>query len=286
MNNTFPHKFGVHTHNWVTYLLVRLFCRRDDRRIAYSLYRYFRQCDDYIDDPDRDQREKLSFLDRQRRLIDKMYNGHLENDSQLAVIINYDRRHHNAFKNIFYEMLDIFEFDAQRGNKASGAKSLIDYSLKLSHAYTTLLIMFLKPEHKINEQDIQLAHGCHLVHMLRDYYEDQKLGYLNISREEKQKFVLDNPDSENFRQWVKERISFLDEKLKTGKKSLIRTPYIRIRLIALLYCFRYEIILKQLKDNGYILKRSYPMRIKDMGCLIKTLFSIVFQGITTKFAII
>jgi len=270
----------------VTYILVRLFGRRDDRRIAYSLYQYFRQCDDFVDDPAQSQHSKLFFLKDQRRLIDKMYNGYIENTSQLSSIINYDRHHYNAFKNIFHAMLEVFEFDARRGKEPSDAGSLIDYSLRLSHAYTTLLIMFLKPEYKINEQDIQLAHGCHLAHMLRDYYEDQNLGYINIPEEETDKFSFNNPNSDGFREWVKRRVSFIQEKLRQGKRSLTKTPHIRVRLIAWLYCFRYEIILRQLKDNGYILKESYPFRIKDAGCLFITLILIFFQSLSAKFAIL
>lgn len=277
---------SVNEHNWVTNIIVRFFCRRDDRRIAYSLYRYFRECDDYIDDPVRSRNDKLNFLSKQRRLIEHMYNGHAHNNSQLASIIDYDRAHQNAFKDVFDEMLDVFEFDARRGGNHCDINSLTKYSLMLSRAYTTLLIMFLKPQHEVSEQDIQLAHGCHLIHMLRDYYEDQRLGYLNIPEEERNNFSFDDPASDNFRQWVKNQVALVETKLKKSKKALRRTYYIRVQLIALLYCFRYETVLRQLKDNGYILKSNYPLRIKDAGCLVKTLVSILFHGLASKFAIV
>jgi hypothetical protein len=276
----------IHTNNWVTYVLVRLFCRRDDRMIAYQLYQYFRQCDDHVDDPERGQAEKISFINTQRRLIDEMYNGDFKSDPHLASIIKYDLNHQNSFRDLFHEMFDVFEFDVRRRNKPSDAGSLIKYSLKLSRAYTTLLIMFLNPQYKISEHDIQLAHGCHLVHMLRDFYEDQKLGYLNIPGEDLDNLDLDNPHSESFRNWVKQRVVFTGEKLGNGKILLTSTPYIRIQLIALLYCFRYQTILRQLKENGFALKPKYPLRIKDAGCLVKTLFSILYHGLAAKFAIL
>ncbi len=284
--NNYTSESSIQNHNWVTHILVRMFCGRDDRAIAYRLYKYFRYCDDYIDDPERKPSDKLSFIFQQRDIVNNMYNGRSKNNSSLSAIIKYDRDHQNSFQKIFHEMFDVFEFDARRMNKVSNAKSLLDYSLKLSHAYTTLLVMFLKPEYKAHKQDIQLAHGCHLVHMLRDYYEDQKLGYLNIPAEEKSKLDLDNPESDTFRQWVKQRVSFIEEKLNNGKKTVIRTPFIRIQLIALLYCFRYETIIRQLKANGFQLKRNYPIRLFDIGCLAKTFLFILFQGLSAKFAII
>ncbi len=148
----------IHAHNWVTYILTRLFCHRDDRKVAYDLYQYFRHCDDYVDDPRRSPTDKLSFISDQRRIVNAMYDGHFEPGSRLAEIIRYDHEHQNSFRELFHEMLDLFEFDARRSHRSSSARSLIEYSRKLSHAYTTLLVMFMKPEYEICEHDIQLAH--------------------------------------------------------------------------------------------------------------------------------
>ncbi len=122
--------------------------------------------------------------------------------------------------------------------------------------------------------------------MLRDYYEDKKLGYLNIAGEECCGIDFSDPSLDGFRHWVKTRVSFIENKIKTGKEYIFKASCIRIQLIALLYCLRYEAVVRQIKANGFVLKREYPVRINDAGHLLKTLFSILYRELAVKFAVI
>jgi len=271
----------VRHHNWVTFLLARLYCRRHDRYYSRLLYTYLRTVDDYIDTRERTPQEKQRFLRAQRNLIDDLYAGKvLQGSSMIARIVLYDRCHDNMLRPFIARMMDIFEFDSARQYKNVSEQELLDYSLALGSAYTQLLIRFVEPRYRVEQENVQLAHACHLSHMLRDFQEDLKLGYINIAKQDIKTYRVDpNMQDDNFRKWLKDRIAGIREKFKKGKVRLDSIPILRIKIIARLYCFRYEAVLQQIEDADYQLRAAYHLRVRDILKLTSTLFATIFRHI-------
>jgi phytoene/squalene synthetase len=281
VTQTDPALSYVQQHNWVTFILARLYCCRHDRYYSRLLYTYLRTVDDRIDTMEHTPQDKKRYLSEQRELIDDLYAGDVQHGtSVIAQLVRYDRSHNNTLRPFIEGMMDVFEFDASRQYKIVSEQELLDYSLALGSAYTQLLIRFVEPRYRVQEENVQLAHACHLSHILRDFPEDLKLGYINIAKQDIDTYHIDpTVQNENFRKWLKDRIITIAEKFKKGKVKLDRIPILRIKIIARLYCFRYEAVLQQIEDADYQLQAAYHLRVRDILKLTSTLFATIFRHI-------
>lgn len=204
----------------------------------------------------------------------------------IAQIVYYDRSHNNMLRPFMTRMMDVFEFDSARQYKKVTEQELLDYSLTLGSAYTQLLVRFVEPRYRIEQDNVQLAHACHQSHMLRDFEEDLKLGYINIAKQDIDTYHVDpHIRDDNFRQWLKDRITSIREKFKKGNARLDRVPILRIKIIARLYCFRYESVLQQIEDTDYQLLADYTLRVRDTLKLMPILFSTIFRHIWNTFVV-
>lgn len=281
VTQTDPALSYVQQHNWVTFILARLYCCRHDRYYSRLLYTYLRTVDDYIDTIEHTPQEKQRFLVQQRTLIDDLYAGNVsQTPSMIAQIIQYDRHHDIMLRPFIIRMMHIFEFDSARQDKNVSEQELLDYSLALGSAYTQLLIRFVEPRYRVKQENVQLAHACHLSHMLRDFQEDLKLGYINIARQDIDAYGVDPTiQDDNFRKWLKDRIALIRKKFKQGNARLDRIPVLRIKIIARLYCLRYEAVLQQIEDADYRLLTAYHLRVRDVLKLAAILFTTIFRHI-------
>ncbi|TES92060.1 MAG: hypothetical protein E3J87_06295 [Candidatus Cloacimonadota bacterium] len=278
----------VQSHNWVTFLLAKLYLRKDDRHYAYLLYSYLRMLDDFVDEKNRSEEEKINFISRQRRAIKTLYkNCKIDSNGLIVRIIEYDCGHRCKLESFIFCMLQIFQFDTKRKNRVVSLKELKHYSINLGNAYTQLLLYFVEPKYKYQEEDSLLAHACHQAHMLRDFNIDQKLGYINISKEEIAQYNirLNQTPDENFQKWLKDKIEIIKDYFKKGKTKVNKNPIFRIKIIGHLYCFRYETVLRQIEDDGYQLKDKYSMRLQDKVRLILLLISVLIKHLWQKIKI-
>ncbi|UCC11193.1 MAG: squalene/phytoene synthase family protein [candidate division WOR-3 bacterium] len=279
--------YNVRYHNWVTFILARLYCCRHDRYYSHLLYTYLRGVDDYIDTTERSPAEKKRFLTQQRKIITDLYAGKAPaGNSVIVQIVHFDRAHDNMLRPFIMRMMDIFTFDSERQHKNVTEQELLDYSLALGSAYTQLLIRFIEPRYHVVQENVQLAHACHLSHMLRDLEEDLKLGYINIAKKDLEIYHVDpNIQDDNFRKWLRDRIVLIREKFKKGIIYLDTIPILRIKIIARLYCFRYEAVLQQIEDADYRLLGAYDLRMRDIVKLVTILISTVFQHTWSSLAL-
>ncbi|MBN2620006.1 squalene/phytoene synthase family protein [candidate division WOR-3 bacterium] len=269
---------NIHRHNWVTFLLGKFFLRSKERQVSYSLYAYLRQVDDFIDEGKAGRDEYLDYIQKQRIIVHELYsNGAAADDSLLSQIIEHDRMYGHKFKACIDLMMDVFEFDARRKNNGSvSALELHSYSMNLARAYTHFLIHFVEPRYQRSENDILLAHACHLAHMIRDLMIDHDLGYINIPREDASAYALDPVifNTVEMSRWLKKEVRRIEHLMRQGKRALCSSPMFRVKLIGLLYCFRYEVIVRQIKTVGYSLRTSYPMCFMDMMRLCGQCFAV------------
>ncbi len=262
----------IRQHNWVTYLLVRLYCRRPEQEISLDLYRYFRRLDDRVDDPALSAREKTALVAAERRRIEALYHA-ADPADPLDRVVRYDRA--GRLRGWIRRMLDVFEFDARRTGQVVDRSQIMAYSRNLSEAYTRFLVEFLEPRYAYEPEDARLAHACHLLHMLRDHDIDQDLGYDNIGQDEAEHYGFQPGDCEGsgFRRWLQERLDLIEGLFASGRRSIRSRPYLRIKLIVHLYCFRYETVLRRIQRHGLHLPAAGRPGLLDLlgcgaGCMI------------------
>ena len=80
-----------------TYYTARLMVDKDLVNDCYRAYAYFRWADDIIDISSQSSDERISFIRRQRELIDRLYRGERSNDltpeeEMAADLISHVRR--------------------------------------------------------------------------------------------------------------------------------------------------------------------------------------------------
>lgn len=267
----------IHRHNWVTYLLSRFFLRTRERQISYKLYQYLRFVDDLVDESGADTATCLRYINEQRSLARELYNnGTLCKNTLLGQIIAHDRQNGRKFQKCIDLMMDVFEFDARRKHTVVSTDALRTYSLNLARAYTQFLVYFVEPNYQHTHDDVLLAHACHLTHMIRDLNIDNRLGYINITQEDIETYTLQPGfyNTDQFSAWLKNQVTHISFMIKQGKKTLCKTQTLTIKFMGLLYCFRYEIILHQIKRAGFRLQNNYHVRLSDS-------IQLVFQCITT-----
>jgi phytoene/squalene synthetase len=235
------------------------------------LYRYFRWLDDVIDSRETSEKDKIEFLAQERSRIDDLYAlPRMPAPDLPAQIVGYDRRHGNRLKSWIKLMFEVFEFDARRAGRVLGSDEIFDYSRRLAEAYTRLLINFIEPRYPYAAADARLAHACHLLHMLRDYEIDLGLGYINIGRDEADRygFRIGEAGGEGFRRWLDDRLDMVDQIFKEGRSRILALPFARVKLIALLYCFRYKQVMQRVRRRGLSRTADHELRPADILRLI------------------
>jgi|GEM_PF-2808034 len=256
----------IHRHNWVTFLLSRFFLGTRERQVSYKLYKYLRQVDDFIDESGADKNECLRYIHEQRTIAkDKYTNGTTKENTLLNQIIDHDRQNGRKFQECIDLMMDVFEFDAHRKYSSVSADELRTYSLNLARAYTQFLVYFIEPGYQQTKDDILLAHACHLAHMIRDHSIDSTLGYINIAREDLKTYKLEpgRYDNDRFSQWLKKEVARISAMIEQGKRTMYKNRILTLKLMGLLYCFRYEVILRQIKSAGFQLRNKYQTGFRD-----------------------
>jgi len=225
-----PAAWLILRHNWVTYILVRLFCRSREQEISFLLYQYFRWLDDRIDDKLTPGKDKISFLAGERRRINDLYARPIVSAPDLpAQIVRYDRRHDNRLKPWIALMFEVFDFDARRAGRVVESRAIVEYSRRLAEAYTRLLVNFIEPRYPYAASDAQLAHACHILHMLRDYEIDLDLGYINIGHDEAARhgFKIGDTTGQGFRHWLDDRLAAIGASINTGLGLDFASGYFR-----------------------------------------------------------
>lgn len=256
----------VKSHNWVAFLADRLFFNRRASMHLNLLYGYFRKVDDFIDDEQRSEAECREFLEHQKRIIRRLYTkGAVKSAHAIAPVIAYDLSRGCRLKATIFSLFETFLFDAGRRSKLVTSKELKDYSLNLGKAYARMLLHFIQARASDGEAAAFLAHACHQVHILRDFFLDQRLGYVNISKEEirQYKIRLDSINDTNFQRWLRDRINATEGLFERSKTLLDQDRSLRVKLIGHLYSCRYELLLQQIKAAGFWLEEHYPFTLRD-----------------------
>jgi phytoene/squalene synthetase len=241
-----------------------------DRRLiddAYRAYAYFRWVDDTIDEHTTSQQESLEFLERQKMLIDRTYQGEritnlLDQEAMLADLV-LDHPHPNGkLHSYIHHMMEVMEFDANRRGELISAERLAWYSATLSRAVMDAIQHFIgnRCDYPTSDQRTHAAIGAHIAHMLRDTFEDTQAGFVNIPREYLERHRIQPTDftSAPFRAWVQGRVELAWDYYRTGRQYFNSIDNLRCRIVGYWYCARFENVLRTIDREGYILRSDYP----------------------------
>ncbi len=253
-----------------TYYTVRLMVDRGLVDDCYRAYAYFRWADDVIDVESQSSDERISFIQRQRELIERLYNNEPPGDltpeeEMVADLIRHDRGG-NKLGSYVLKFLDVIEFDAYRKGRLISQDELTWYSDCLGKSVTDGIQYFIGNgyPYPATEDRFLAATAAHIAHMLRDMVEDIAEGFINIPREYLEAHGISAQDihSPPFRAWVRERVEQAREYFSEGKRYLDELDVLRCKIVAHWYCARFDGVLDAIERDDYVLRPRYDERRK------------------------
>lgn len=262
-----------------SYFTTLLLVDKDLVEDCLRAYAYFRWADDIIDITSQSRKERLSFIKRQKELINRLYiqedPGDLKPEEQMIVdLIHHDRGENSGLQSFICNFFAILEFDAQRKGRLINQSELTWYSNCLAKSVTDAIQYFIRNGHPYpdSESHYLAANAAHITHMLRDMGSDIAEGYINIPGEYLEAHGIDPEDmgSPLFRAWVQARVELAREHFREGKLYLDQLDVLRCKIAGYWYCARFESVLDIIERDGYILRTEYKEQRK-----LSTVFKMV-----------
>jgi phytoene/squalene synthetase len=252
-----------------TYYTIRFLVDRERVDDAYRAYAYFRWVDDLLDAESVSGLDRSVFFERQKSLLEKCYRGEIPSDANiqekmLIELIQHDHEKNSGLQSYLHNMMQVMDFDARRRGGLISLVELNEYTRWLAIAVTDNLHHFIgHGEFAPHDETRYLAvSGAHIVHMLRDTFDDVQAGYYNIPREvlEANHIGAQDVQSDAYRAWVKSRVQLAREYFKAGKDYFARVQNPRCRLACFAYIARFEWLLDTIEKEGYLLRAQYNER--------------------------
>ena len=274
-----------------SYYIVRLMVDKILRADCFRAYGYFRWVDDVIDEISQTPEERISFIKRQKGLVNHLYDSERPEDLMpeeeiIADLVNHNQSENSGLRSFIKNFLDILEFDANRKGKLIRQSELRWYSECLGKSVTDGIQYFVANGHPYPEADNRYlaAIAAHITHMLRDMVPDIDDGFVNIPEEYLEAHGITPQDVESppFRAWVRERVGLAREYFRKGKIYLDGLDVLRCKLVGYWYCARFECVLNVIEREGYILRPTYSERKKISTWLSMVWMSmgVIFRHIT------
>ncbi len=173
-----------------TYYTARLMVDRDLVSDFCRAYAYFRWVDDTVDESSQTRDGRVSFIRRQRELIERLYSGERVDgltveERMVADLISHDRGANGGLHSFVWNMFAVIEFDAYRQGRLISQQELTWYSNTLGNSVTDGIQYFVGNGHPYPRSDnrCRAAIAAHIAHLLRDTLVDASQGYVNIPRE-------------------------------------------------------------------------------------------------------
>ncbi len=251
------------------YYTARLMVDRDLADDFLRAYAYFRWMDDVIDESSSSDDERAGFIERQRELIDLLYDskepdGLTQEEELLADLIGNDRFAESGLQSFIRNMFAIIEFDSYRKGRLISKQELDWYTDRLGRSVTEGIQYFVGHGYPYPHTPDRLlaAKGAHIIHLLRDMIEDTAAGFINIPKEYLDEHGIGPLDveSEPYRQWVKGRVETAKDYFERGKRYLDSLGVLRCKIAGHWYCARFEGVLSTIEGDGYVLRASYSER--------------------------
>ena len=267
-----------------TYCVARLMVDKGLVNDFFRAYAYFRWADDVVDVSSRSDNERISFVKRQRALIDCLYRGERPDDLTpeeeiVADLISHDKKENSGLQSFVRNMLATIEFDAVRMGRLVAQTELTWYLGTLGKSVVDGLQYFIGNGHPypVTDDRYRAAIAAHTTHLLRDMVQDTTDGFINIPREYLKAHDI-NPEDVNsspFRLWVQEQVEEARRHFSEGKRYLDELEVLRCKIVGYWYCARFESVLDVIERDDYVLRTAYNERRKLSAWL-----KMVWLGVT------
>jgi phytoene/squalene synthetase len=266
-----------------TYYTIRLLVDRERVADAYRAYAYFRWVDDTLDEGSVSASKRLAFLDRQKSLLGKCYQGDFPlsatvEENMMIELVKNDHNKNSGLQYYLCNMMQVMDFDAKRRGKLISQAELNEYTHWLATAVTEAMHYFIgysscSPR---DETRYLAVTGAHIAHMLRDTFDDIEAGYYNIPREVLEANNIGPYDAHStaYRAWVKSRLYLARRCFEAGRDYLARVGEPRCQLAGMAYTARFEWVLDAIEREDYCLRPDYSER-KSFGAGVRMGLSIL-----------
>ena len=251
------------------YYTIRFLVDRERVDAAYRAYAYFRWVDDVIDTGLRSIPERMAFLERQTALLEDCYlsssaKNTTPEENMLVQLIRQDHEKNSGLQIYLRNMMKVMEFDAGRRGRIISMAELDQYTHWLASAVTEAMHYFIGHDcYSPHTESRYLAvTGAHIVHMLRDAYEDVQMGYYNIPHEVLEAGHIKPQDIQCrvYRAWVQSRIQLARNYFNAGKQCISQVENRRCRIAGFAYMSRFEWLLHTIEREAYVLRPEYSDR--------------------------
>ncbi len=252
-----------------TYYTIRFLVDHERVDDAYRAYGYFRWVDDMLDAGSGSRPERRVFLERQKILLGKCYQGEAPQDASiqeqmLVELVQHDQEKNSGLQLYLRNMMQVMDFDAHRRGQLISQVELNEYTRWLASAVMECIHYFIGHDDFAPQDEIRYlaVSAAHITHMLRDTFDDLQAGYFNIPREvlEENRMEPQEIQSDAYRTWVKSRVQLAREYFRAGKDYFARVENLRCRLACFAYIARFEWLLDTFEREGYLLRPQYHER--------------------------
>ncbi len=236
-------------------------------------FAYLRWLDDFVDNPQNNIIEKISLVRRQKRLIenfslfDEAAQFYIE-ESFLFHFIKFAISQQKTFLiDALKMMIDTIEMDALRLERSGiyDKEEMRAYIEKNSKAFFDIITWFVAPNNSYTLQNIYCGKFATMLFMLRDFEEDVKNGFINITKEDLELYDLDEHNifiSNNLNEWTEKRFKEIIEQLFIEAK-IVKTFPIKLKLFNYYSQIYYLPKLLRIKVYNCNLRKAPQKKIKN-----------------------
>jgi hypothetical protein len=252
-----------------TYCTIEFLVDRERVDDAYRAYAYFRWVDDALDADSGSESERSAVIARQKLLLEKCYRGESVRDANiqekmLVELVQHDHEKNSGLQTYLRNMMQVMDFDAGRRSRLISQVELNEYTYWLASAVTEALHYFIGHDSFAPRDETRYlaVSAAHIMHMLRDTFDDVQAGYYNIPREvlEANHIGPQEVHSAAYRAWVKNRLQLARQYFMVGRGYLARVQDPRCHLAGLAYTARFEWLLDTIEREDYWLRPQYNER--------------------------
>lgn len=280
-------KINTSDSNSFTFSLAKVLIPSNKLPYFYCWYAYFRWVDDISDSHDVPLKKRLSFIEAQINLVERIYLNFQSltfnemGECYLQELITFDKNSGEVIKIYIIQMLQCIQFDIKRVGEYSTFNQLITFFNKEVLSYLNTFQFFCSSSKtylaiKTSPEGI----AGKWAHILRDFVNDNNQKIYNLPHEDILKYDLypfDNTDflKDNcFKNWVKDRIEEAENKFTEGKLQIKNHPSLRFKILITMLCFKYQSYLNVIKTEKYILRDNYKI---TNASIVKTLPSLLLE---------
>jgi len=185
-------------------------------------------------------------------------------EQMLVELVRHDQEKNSSLQLYLRNMMQVMDFDARRRGRVISEVELNEYTRWLATAVMEAIHHFIGHDDFAPRDETRYlaVAGAHIAHMLRDMFDDIRIGYYNIPREvlEASQIGLQDVHSDAYRAWVKSRVVLAREYFRASKQYFARVENPRCRLACMAYTARFEWLLDTIQKEGYCLRSQYDER--------------------------